>query len=112
MNYFEAIRELYPNIKRDDFELWDEGNGPFIKVWNYIGGPAPDLSTLATRAQELGVLNTVRNSRSIQYPPIGDQLDAILKQLSTLENKDPELQAIIDRWQAVKTANPIPTRSR
>jgi hypothetical protein len=112
VDYFGAIKELYPNITRDDLEIWDEGKGPFIKVWNNAIGVKPDLPTLTSRAQELSDLNLIRNRRSVSYPPIGDQLDAILKQLNLLTNKDPELQAIIDRWLAVKTDNPLPTRSR
>lgn len=112
MDYFGAIRELYPGITREDFELSDLGNGVFISRWTYTGGAAPDLSTLTIRAQELAEINLIRNRRSVRYPPIGEQLDAILKQLNTLQTKDPELQAILDRWLAVKNDNPLPTRSR
>lgn len=109
MSYFSAIKEIYPDITREDFELWDEGQGPFIKRWNYAGGPIPNLSSLAARAAELSTINTIRNTRLLKYPPIGDQLDAILKQLSTIQTKDPALQDIISKWQAVKIENPFPT---
>lgn len=54
----------------------------------------------------------VRRARAKAYPPIGDQLDAILKQMAadraagkTLE---PEAESLVDRVAAVKAAHPKP----
>ena len=52
--------------------------------------------------------------RATRFPPIGEQLDAILKQFKAMEIVDsesvqPELSEIIDKWEAVKAAYPKPT---
>lgn len=51
-------------------------------------------------------------ARQDNYPPIGDQLDAVLKQFEAMKvagiNINVDLQSIIDQWNAVKAQYPKP----
>ena len=49
--------------------------------------------------------------RAQNYPPVGDQLDAIWKALSKLTG-DPDAQAMLTRIREVKTAHPKPTNTQ
>lgn len=53
-------------------------------------------------------VQTYVERRRAAYPPIGDQLDALWKGLSELPPVSPEVQAMLNTIQAVKTANPKP----
>lgn len=63
------------------------------------------------KASNIDVEN-IQKIRAAAYPSIGDQLDAILKiflQMKTDGNDlPPDLDAIIDQWQAVKAQFPKP----
>lgn len=39
---YHAIRNIYPNILDSQFSLQDDGDGPYIKTWNYAQ-PKPTL---------------------------------------------------------------------
>lgn len=57
-----------------------------------------------------GQLETVRKARTSEYPPIGDQLDAIMKWLAT-ENEfavPDELKSVAMKCMSVKAKYPIP----
>lgn len=110
MDYFGAIKELYPNITRDDLELRDDGQGTYIYRWSYSEGAQPDLTTLTSRAIELSSITQVKRVREAQYPPIGDQLDAILKYLQLQQNLPADINNIVLKWQVVKAANPLPSK--
>jgi hypothetical protein len=48
------------------------------------------------------------DKRRREYPPIGDQLDALLRQFDGQSSLVPELQTIINQWKTVKTKYPKP----
>ena len=52
------------------------------------------------------LLPLILRKRAYEYPPIGDQMDALLKYLDTLPDIPAELRGIIDEWKAVKARNP------
>lgn len=59
-----------------------------------------------------GKMETVQNQRSAEYPPIGDQLDEILKWITSErfqgENLPEGLDKIIGQWTSVKKRYPKP----
>lgn len=107
MNYTKAILELFPDIKFDQFELMDLGKGIFISRWDYPA-PKPDLKLLEDRAIKLEAIQKVYNKRIVEYPPLGDQLDAILKYLELQSNLPSDINNIVIKWRDVKTRNPLP----
>lgn len=76
----------------------------------------PSLETLkslwAEKYEARWQLIGVHKTRAAEYPPIGDQLDALLKGFAQLSAQGatlpPDLAAVIDAWQAVKAAHPKP----
>ena len=56
--------------------------------------------------------DTYKEQRRLAYPTMGEQLDAILKQLYLMRSKDinmpidPDMQSIIDKWMSVKALYP------
>lgn len=110
MNYYQAIKELYPDILDSQFKLQDDGNGIYISLWTYKE-PQPNLPDLQSRAEYWHTYYLAIANRQINYPKIGDQLDALLKQFMDMQNNGitigTELQIIIDKWQNVKQTYPI-----
>jgi hypothetical protein len=51
---------------------------------------------------------TYVQKRKEGYPPIGDQLDAILKYLESKEDLTVELSGVIQEWKQVKDTYPKP----
>lgn len=79
----------------------------------YVNGVAVEMTPLEIeikQAEEATRLELkagqYQNLRRIEYPDIGDQLDAILKYFMTIKRLPPDLQNIIDQWQAVKLKYP------
>jgi hypothetical protein len=58
-------------------------------------------------------LDSVRIRRSMEYPPIGDQLDALIKELNSRrlagDNLTAEMDSIVNKCLAVKKNFPKPT---
>jgi hypothetical protein len=113
MLYYK-IKVLCPNIKDTDFTLQNnsDGNGDFIAAWKSTEYEIPtkeELDSVSEQATQVQNVTVTRNKRASEYPPIGDQLDALLKQLSSMENITiiPEMQDIIDKWQGVKGKYPL-----
>lgn len=52
MNYYLAIKSLYPGILDTEFKLQDDGAGVYLKDWTH-NSPEPDLSKLTVLAEEL-----------------------------------------------------------
>lgn len=98
--------------------IQDDGDGPYIKKWDNSLGPFPTTEILASWEQEYrqylkspDYLNkVVYEKRRAEYPAIGDQLDALLKQFDDMElaglNLNPEFRQIKDQWNAVKVKYP------
>lgn len=65
----------------------------------------------AVKTEELAKV-AYKEKRLAEYPSLGDQLDAVLKQMVKLSKAgialDPDMQAIVDKWQAVKIKYPKP----
>ena len=88
--------------------LKDDGSGAKIVIWD-LDIPRPqsgDLNAFWEDAQEKGIISRKKERRREAYPPVGDQLDAILKWIK-LKQQDGEqlpveLSNIITEWDAVK----------
>ena len=70
----------------------------------------PELrETLRTKAEPN---QAIRRRRAQDYPDIGDQLDVLLAEFALRRSKgealSPGLEALLERWQGVKKANPKP----
>lgn len=48
----EAIKFLFPDILESQYSLQDDGNGPYIKSWDY-DQPQPTIEQLATATQSV-----------------------------------------------------------
>lgn len=77
--------------------------------------PKPTMKDLELAYQEMNNhLERVfyKEQRRQEYPPIGDQLDAILKHIEMKEAEGvmlhPDLKIVKDDWRAVKTKYPSP----
>jgi hypothetical protein len=74
---------LYLGFSKDDFVLQDDsdGKGVYVKEWN-SDKPQPSAEEMKTatdfiKAQEIA--QEYAYNRKADYPPIGDQLDALWK---------------------------------
>lgn len=107
------LTQEYPNAS---WQIVGEDNNYDGLDWRSEEIEKPPLEILedlwSTKYEALWLLIGVHKVRAAQYPPIGDQLDAVLKgfaQLGTQGATLPaDLVAVIDAWQAVKTAHPKP----
>ncbi len=69
--------------------------------------PEGKLVLVGSALRDLNVVRCIQDRRR-QYPPIADQLDAIMKWLDQSDLSLPaELKGIVDRCIEVKTNNPI-----
>ena len=81
--YLEANSKTY-NGERSNFNLRDDGSGPYIETWNVSGVNKPTNSQLAsyeTAGNTEEKNNAVRATRKIAYGDIGEQLDEIYKDI-------------------------------
>lgn len=106
MNYYKAIKELYPNIKDDQFRIQDDNNGSglYIAFWKYEQ-PKPQLSDIRNAAIYYMELDACYQNRILAYGPVGDQLDMIYQDQINNTTK------WRDRITEVKQANPKPVRN-
>jgi hypothetical protein len=94
--------ELYVGRKidfRKEVFLQDDGQGAYIKEWLIADKEKPtveDLTKFETQAQQAFELNAVYANRVLEYPSIGDQLDALWK-------GGDEAAEMLAKVQAVKT---------
>lgn len=58
--------------------------------------------------QQARELRAIDAARKAAYPAIGDQLDAIWKEIAALGPKTPDASAILERIAAVKASHPKP----
>lgn len=107
---------MYPDLEpMKDYVIMDNGNGAFIKEWNAEGIKKPIKKELLAKADEFQT--KLDNALAIQhrikeYPHIGDQLDAIVKQLNYMQmNGQVDLIAdmddIVGQCMAVKRKHKI-----
>ena len=81
--YLEANSKTY-NGERSNFNLRDDGSGPYIETWNVSGVNKPTNSQLAsyeTAGNTEEKNNGVRSTRKIAYGDIGEQIDEIYKDI-------------------------------
>ena len=98
-----------PNI---DFVLQDDGDGVYIKEWN-SASPQPSQAEIETAESEWQAEQNAtqyQRDREPEYPPVGDQLDAILKHLNYRrtqgEDLVQDLDDIVGAWLNVKSRYP------
>ena len=103
----------FPDIDLiNQVQIRDDGDGLYIFKWDDSLGPRPDQEVLDQWAVEVGPLlqeQQTREKRRSEYLPIGDQNDAIIKQIKALGVELlPEMQAVIDHHDGVKAKYPKP----
>lgn len=79
-----------------------------------VEASAAEMSAQRASALEIGP-DSYKRLRAAEYPPIGDQLDAILKGFNQLRLQGTDLPAdldgIVNDWLAVKKKHPKPESS-
>lgn len=95
-----------------DFSLQDDGDGAYIAQWN-SASPQPTEAEIETAHAEWQTeqdATEYQRLRAPEYPPIGDQLDALLKHLNYRRTQGDELvqelDDIIASWLSVKSRFP------
>ncbi len=116
MNLKELMDLKYPiESEAGIIKMGNRGDGWFIAEW-HLDIPQPTEEEIRSWEPELIKVKDVietREKRRQEYPAIGDQLDAILKYIEQkrLNGEDllpnPDLDAIIDNWRAVKVKHPL-----
>ena len=112
MKINEIIFLKFPNSDFEhDIVFEDNGDGQIIiKKWNVPGVPKPDEATLKRWEKEVIPVKKERdalNNRRMEYPPIGDQLDAMLKYFEKADVSNiPELEEIVTKWKNTKLKYP------
>lgn len=85
----------------------DENTGAFIERFRDM--TAEEKAVRAADEKEFQETAYI-DRRAAAYPPIGDQLDAILKGFQELQKQGTELPAdltvVIEKWQQTKDENP------
>jgi hypothetical protein len=105
----DIVNALHPEeLRAGRIKLQDDGEGPYIKEWDQS---VPKINfkdkTLKKRVKAIIKEREARTKRAAEYPAIGDQLDAILKQIKASNAEIvPELADIISRWEEVKRKHP------
>ena len=103
-----AIRRIYPQALHGvDFQLADDGDGPYIKEW-LLEHPLPEPDHLEQAIGEYRQMiedSNYRELRRTTYPSIGDQLDAMFK---ARHGNDAALKVIDEQINRVKERYPKP----
>lgn len=97
-----------------DFVLQDDGDGVYIAEWKSDQDqPSVDeIETAHAEWQSEQDATQYQRDRAPEYPPIGDQLDALLKHLNYRRTQGDELvqelDDVIAEWLSVKSRHPKP----
>jgi hypothetical protein len=101
-------------IPHKDYVLRNDGDGVYIDQWN-SASPQPSVDDIeAAHAEWQAEQNATQyqRDRAPEYPPIGDQLDALLKHLNYRRTQGDELvqelDDVIAEWLSVKSRHPKP----
>lgn len=114
MNIPYIIERLYPKADfLSNVSLVNAGDGIEIEKWE-LDAPKPSIAELEKRWPEFErdyQARVVQINRAPKYPPVGDQLDAILKQLKKMADDgsitpEADLLNVMQEWQKVKTDHP------
>lgn len=114
MDLGTILRFKYPDADLyTQIIIVNDGEGPKLHYWDPALGPVPTKQNLIDWALEVKAqadLDEAQRKRRAEYPSIGDQLDAILKQFSALKiagtTLETDLNQIITTWQAIKDKYP------
>lgn len=97
-------------------KLHPKTNKPFFHSWDVQGLKKPTANDLSQYVDQVNFDKQslqVHRARQIEYLPIGDQLDAILKGFDLLRSNGidlpEELHDVLDHWQNVKVSNKKPS---
>ena len=83
-----------------DYTLQDDGAGAYIKVWNSASPQPTEAEIESAHAEwqaEYDAQEYARN-RQAEYPPIGDQLDALFHAGVFPAEMAAKLQAVKDKY--------------
>lgn len=110
MNLAELLLLKFPTIDLiKNVVVQNDGQGDYIKKWDFTLGPLPtteDLSRWENELTPIKELETIRELRKQAYPAIGDQLDALYK---AMENGIlPKVDGFYDQIKLVKESFPKP----
>jgi hypothetical protein len=104
-----GIKTQYPDIKSDEFVLQDDGQGVYIKSWDFAGAPQPDLAeTLALEALGQAEFNNIEYKllRDAEMPSEKEMRWALWKKI--MRNDSTEADALDLIIQAVEKKYPPP----
>jgi len=108
MNIAEIIQLKFPAADLiKDVQIYDDGKGPYIRVWDNSLGPKPTKAMLDAWAIEVAPIKeaaSIRQSRRDEYMPIGDQLDALWHAMD--DGRLPQIEPIYSAHKVVKDKHP------
>ena len=83
-----------------DFSLQDEGNGTYIAKWNSASPQPTEAEIEAAHAEWQAEQDATQyqRDRKAEYPPIGDQLDALFHAGVFPADMAAQLQAVKDKY--------------
>ena len=106
MNH-QAIYNTHPNVVSID-----DSRGCFDADGNPVSITQSLVDEEAARLQSESDSTQYKRDRAPEYPPIGDQLDALLKHLNYRRTQGDELvqelDDVIAEWLSVKSRHPKP----
>jgi len=97
-----------------DYFLEDDGSGVVIAKWNSDRPQPTEAEIEAAHAEWQAERDATQyqRDRAPEYPPIGDQLDALLKHLNYRRTQGDDLvqdlDEVIAKWLSVKSRHPKP----
>lgn len=111
MNIADIIILKFPGVDMErQVMVQDDGDGVhYIAKWDDSLGPKPDQATLDQWGIEVEPLRQeqqIREKRRAEYPPIGDQLDALYKAMGA--GTLPKVPGFFDLIKQVKDKYPKP----
>ena len=101
-------------FSKSDFILQDDGDGTYIAEWksDQAQPSVDEIETAHAEWQAEQDATQYQRDRAPEYPPIGDQLDALLKHLNYRRTQGDELvqelDDVIAEWLSVKSRHPKP----
>ena len=95
MEYAKGLIQL-GFIPNKDFVCRDDGNGVFIEAW-LSANPQPTTEEIIAAIAQYEA-NEYKRQRAPEYPPIGDQLDALWKGGDAAAEMLALVQAVKDKY--------------
>lgn len=108
INLADIIALKFPGVDLiHQVQVFDDGQGPYIKTWDLNLGPQPTLKQLEAWSNEVEAAYNVKVTqihRKREYPPLGEQLDAIWHAMDS--GRLPMVSPFYDPIKAVKDKYP------